>query len=67
MCRLSGTGNQHMGSWMGQCFSAVQDRRGQLFKIEGIDWSVHFSSTSCLWPGFVLSATVFENNDMNWP
>ena len=28
---------------------------------------VHFSSTSCLWPGFVLSATVLENSDMNWP
>lgn len=29
--------------------------------------AIHFSSTSCLWPGFVRSATVLLKRDMNWP
>lgn len=31
------------------------------------DGCSHFSSTSCLWPGRVRSATVLEKRDMNWP
>lgn len=40
---------------------------GQIGREMAIRGAVHFSSTSCLWPGFVRSATVLLNSDMNWP
>ena len=32
-----------------------------------VDRIIHFSSMSCLCPGFVRSATVLLNSDINWP
>lgn len=36
-------------------------------RMRGPRGSSHFSSTSCLWPGRVRSATALAKTDMNWP